>query len=395
MGLQESRDVLEALVVRAERELVNLEPPRYETDWTVIRRPANVQTDTWKTLYPGAAGCPQWLRLGDATSWELEEGRIVADSDGSLRLPSSGSFMDNFRDGYPYAVRNALRPRGGISSSENPVGDLRFEAEVTAAARCEVIQFGLREGSRIYTFTLPGPAAAADETASILAKDLSRSARSPLSRDLEVKREGGWRLETDVSLRVAVENLDDRLTLEVDGEEFLTIDIPAAADQASQINVQVVGGGVVFDDVEVFRDIYYLSDNASISKWFVHEDHYIMLGDNTQDSSDSREWSLARYEWEVDGETRVFEGNFRRVSRDAMGPARYAGNPVIDPDGTTFFFRDKWGSRHAIPNSERSNAQPATTLNPEVPKELVVGRALVVFWPLKPAYKLWRLKWIR
>ena len=362
------------------------DPPRYESDWEVLRRPKNVQADTWKALDVGAPGRLQWRRMDNASAWEVSEDRIVAAGDGALRLPSNSSFMDDFMDGYPREVREKLVKRRGIPSANNPIGDLRFEAEVQAEAECLEVVLELREGTRIYTFTLPGPAAPENETPSILARDLSRSARSPLSRDREVKLEQAWRLPADAEIELAVQNLDDRLAMEVDGEEVLSLEIPAATDQTSNLQLSVRGGGVEFEAVEIYRDIYYLSDQVKVSQWYVDEDHYVMLGDNTQDSSDSREWTLARYHLpDVDG---VVEGNYRGEEEN---PQRVPGGEL----GTMFFFRDEWGTRHACLDSERRNAVPTNQLRSQVPREMITGRALIVFWPLKPSLKLWRLKWIR
>ena len=60
-----------------------------------------------------------------------------------------------------------------------------------------------------------------------------------------------------------------------------------------------------------------------------------------------------------------------------------------------FFFRDEWGTLRSCLDSERRNAVPTNELRSQVPREMITGRALIVFWPLKPSLKLWRLKWIR
>jgi len=362
------------------------DPPRYETDWTIIRRPKNVQADTWKSLDAGFTGRHQWRRMGDASTWEVAEDRIVAKGDGSLRLPDAGSFMDDFKDGYPRLVREALRRRRGVPSGNNPVGDIRFEVEITPSEGCVEVKIELREGSRVYDFHLPGPAAAGDRTASILATDLSRSARSPLARDRETELEEAWRMEAGDTVKIAVENLDDRLTLEIDGERALSVEIPAATDQTSNLQLVVTGGGVEFDEVEIFRDIYYLSERMKVSRWYVDADHYVMLGDNTQDSSDSREWTLARYHLpDVEG---IVAGNYRGEEEN---PRRVPGGSM----GTMFFFRDEWGTLHSCLDSERRNATPTNELRSQVSREMITGRALVVFWPLKPSFRLWRLKWVR
>ena len=362
------------------------DPPLYETDWTIIRRPKSVQADTWKSIDADSTKRAQWHRLGSASSWTIEEGHIVAKGDGYIQLPGDGSFMDHFKDGYPRAIREEMQRRRGVPSGNNPVGDLRFEAQVTAGDGCEEVRIEFREGSRFYSFSLPGPAAAEDQTPTILATDRSRSARSPLARDREARLEKTWQLEAGNTVEIAAENLDDRLTLEIDGKEVLSVEIPAATDQASNLRLHVVGSGVEFDDVKVLRDTYYLSDNMKVSRWYVDEGHYVMLGDNTQDSSDSREWTLARYHLpDVEG---VVAGNYRGEEEN---PQRVTGGD----QGTMFFFRDEWGTLHSCLDSKRRNAAPVNELRSQVPREMITGRALIVFWPLKPSFGLWRMKWIR
>ena len=367
-------------------DLPKSEPPRFESDWTIIHRPSNVQADTWKTLDVGAQGRHAWRRMGSASSWVIGDGHILAKGDGALRLPANGSFMDDFYDGYPRAVREGLRRRRGVPSGDNPIGDLRFEAEVTASATCSEVRIELREGSRVYAFILPGPAAAEGEVAVIHASDLSRAASSPLARDREARHEFSWRMRAGASFEVAVENLDDRLSLEIEGEELLSLEIPAATDQASNLHVRVQGGEVEFDEVDVLRDIFYLSDRVKVSRWYVDEDHYVMLGDNTQDSSDSREWILANYH--LPGVEGVVSGNYRGEEEN---PRRVPGGP----EGTMFFFRDEWGTLHSCLDSDRRNGSPARELHSQVSREMITGRALIVFWPLKPSLGLWRLKWVR
>jgi hypothetical protein len=128
-----------------------------------------------------------------------------------------------------------------------------------------------------------------------------------------------------------------------------------------------------------------------------------MLGDNTQDSSDSREWLYAKYRWDGPGsEGEWVRGNwFPPHPRDPLN-----GNPIQvlgDPEGPRVFFRDEWGELHNFV------LEPGS-LGPQedaryVPRELIVGRAVVVFWPQTLLWPpnwfdsgvpaVWRLQWIR
>ena len=85
------------------------------------------------------------------------------------------------------------------------------------------------------------------------------------------------------------------------------------------------------------------------------------------------------------GSGEVFRGNYRPNNE----------NPRVVqglPGGAEQWFRDEYGELH------HWKAAQAERLTPEavslVPRELITGRAVVVFWPIKPSFKLWRLTWV-
>src|SRR5262249_44772913 len=97
-----------------------------------------------------------WSPDAGAKTWTIH-GReeVLARGPGSVRLPSDGgSVMDSYRDGYPGKMAQRLK-----SFATYPVGDLRLEGEVRAHPNLKSLSLEMREGSRVYRFTLPGPAA--------------------------------------------------------------------------------------------------------------------------------------------------------------------------------------------------------------------------------------------
>ena len=59
----------------------------------------------------------------------------------------------------------------------------------------------------------------------------------------------------------------------------------------------------------------------------------------------------------------------------------------------TVFFRDVWGERHSF--DQRGSTRGDDKPQPFVPRELITGRAVLVFWPMAPSLNVWRLQWIR
>ncbi|MCB9915525.1 MAG: signal peptidase I [Planctomycetes bacterium] len=357
--------------------------PDAASDWTILRRPRSVQQEVWKQLYAGRDGLPGWKALGGASEWSVGDDTIEARGDGSLRYPPSGSVMDDYRDGYPLTVRKAIRTNA--LSSRHPVGDLRVEGELTARSGCERVTLELREGSRRYRFELPGPAAPEDATYAVDAGEAVASDQSPLGEGRSVRGASPWHLPAGDGVAVAVQNMDDLLQLELDGEIVLQLEIPPASDQTSCVFVHVEGEGVDLEDLAVSRDIYYLSDTVKRYEWDIPAEHYLMLGDNTQDSSDAREWMLECIRYPRGEGGTVYRGNLRAQNNN---PRVVTG----EPGGPVQWFRDEWGELHHWPlaDAERLTPEPVSFVS----RELITGRAVVVFWPLKPSFRLWRLKWV-
>ena len=366
--------------------------PPGEGEWEIIRRPEPVQREVWKELHPLRPGADRWAPVREsaagATEWSVTAERIRALGAGALRYPEHGFVEDDYRDGYPLAIRKKLLTS---KPGRNEVGDLRVDGEIEAAAACARLVVTLHEGAREYRFELPGPAAPEGARPRIAVSGLD-PADGGLAGPLEAAADAPQRLGAGDATCFAVQNMDDELLLEWDGEPLLRLEVPPARDQRSYVTLALVPAPdapadallAEIDEPMVHRDIYYTTLGTRETEWYVPADHYVMLGDNTQDSSDSREWSLARLEWPgVEG---VLRGNNLQNK-----------NPFTvlhGPGGAVTWFRDEWGELRFAPAAAVAKASPPVENAPFVPRELVTGRALVVFWPFKWDLGIWRLEWI-
>jgi hypothetical protein len=132
------------------------------------------------------------------------------------------------------------------------------------------------------------------------------------------------------------------------------------------------------------RDVYYTSDDSKTTELTIPPGFYFMLGDNTQNSSDGREWTFDRLSWPGAGS----EG------KPVRGNRRAGENPVqaMTDSGMQTFFRDEWGELWVFPTqtSTRQSPEPA----PLVARDAICGRAVFVFWPIAPSYDAYRLRWV-
>jgi len=344
--------------------------------YRILRRPIPVQEEVWKRIYPKDPRYSSW-RVDKGKSWVVR-GRdsIDARGDGAVRLPNdNGVVFDGYRDGYPGTMGDVLA-RARVSG--HPVGDLRIEGEVEALPGCKSMAVLLREGSRRYFFELPGPAAASDATPGIRAEGI---VTSEAVAEPAVRAARPFRLPAGQSVSFAAQNMDDLLVLEVDGDRIAELEIPAATDQASNFELRIEGEGADFRGVEVYRDIYYTEDGKN-SEFQIPPGCYVMLGDNTQDSSDSRFWTFITMGPNAEGEW--VRGNYF----PPQNPVTVSGEPA----GPRVFLRDEWGDLHNF--TAQSDSPPRMEPAPFVRREMIVGRAVAVFWPISLARKVWRLQWV-
>jgi len=353
-----------------------------DDEWKVLRRPQPVQREVWKRMYPKDPRYSSWRIESGAKGWSIQgRDRIQARGDGTVRLPNDGgSVIDDYRDGYPGDLGDTLS-RVRLVPSGHPVGDLRIEGEVRAQPGCTSVAAILREGKRKYVFELPGPAAPEGEAPRIRTEGVEANpSLAPAAR-----AKASFRLPAGKSVEFAAQNMDDLLVLEVDGERVAQVEIPSASDQTSSCELAVQGEGADFTSLELYRDIFYLEDNVH-SEFHIPDGCYVMLGDNTQDSSDSRYWTLTTMD---PGET---PGEEKKPIRGNYFPPQ---NPIVvpgDPRGARVFLRDEWGDLHTF----LSNESPKANLEwaPFVRRDMILGRAVAVFWPISFGHRVWRLQWV-
>jgi signal peptidase I len=355
-------------------------------EWHIPRRPEPMLEGVLKRLDSDG----EWRKL--AGDWDVEGDHIKANGPGSVRFPrSNSSVMDGYADGYPEGIREIIAKNPARTpNGTNHVGDLRFDSELEARANCSIVQVTLHEGTRSYSLRIPGPAAEPDAKPELLIRESSPKVGSSANRidDSDLQASEPFALKAGDSVHLRAENLDDRVSLWLDDEEIFSVEIDAIRQvvlNRTGVSLETEGGGADFGEVELHRDIYYTS-NVRRAKWKLPEDGYVVLGDNTQNSSDSRDWSLTR--WQLTGgeeQGHVIQGNERDKENPRFGK---------DPDrGTLVFLHDEQGERHVFPQTQARRLAPE--LMSYVPRSLIRGRAVLVVWPISPSLGVYRLKWVR
>ncbi len=362
--------------------------PDETSEWTVARRPQRVLEEVLKELDPGDAA--YWdVVESPGGDWQVEPRTIRARGTGRARFHTQrGAILDRYQDGYPAQILDELDLRQKPSST-NPVGDLRVDGEVRAFIGCEWVAVELDEGTRRYRFVIPGPAAPSDAVPSVAVLELGGGNGDEIVVTA-VQADRPYRLPAASGIEFAAQNVDDLLRLEVDGDVLCELEVEPASDQRSAAWISASGEGADFEELQVYRDIYYLDQGVTGLR--IPEERYFMLGDNTQDSSDSRAWKW----WQLqvtDAETGDLElrGNNMSNAPNPLERNPHTFHPSTGGSWTRFV--DEWGETWILPQDQvrADGVEPA----PFVPRELITGRALLVFWPISVRHRLARLQWIR
>jgi signal peptidase I len=358
-----------------------------EEAWSVLRRTPPVMADTWRSLEKRDRRSSSWGIVAGGADWRMSGREILARGDGRARFrPDDDSVRDRYTDGYPDALRSDIA-ENHRASGIHPVGDLRLTGEIVPEAGTEEVVITLSESGQVYDFRLPGPAADAGDAPTLRHTSAEGTAAG------ETRAEAAWRLPAGEATAFAVENLDDRLVLELDGEPLLALDVEPVPVPRSAIEIALTGAGAELSDLMAFRDVHYYWPDRPSEVWQVSipEGHYVMLGDNTQDSADSRDWESVTYSWEGGAEERRERGNYRPDLVQANPvPIRIEGEPA-------WAFRDEWGELHWLRESQvvsRSTLTNQGERSPLVPRELILGRSVAVFWPIDLGRRMWRLGWL-
>jgi hypothetical protein len=233
---------------------------------------------------------------------------------------------------------------------------------------------------------------------------------------------------------VAFANVDDAVELHVDGDrvfrrEYETDGRPGPSRVPNAVEIEVAGGRVRFEGLAVDRDIAYTTtmDGPCATRFRVPPDRYVMLGDNSGNSHDSRRWRVGlfvtkdgrRYRFErhllpdrhagaprrvgdrlrfvdVEGIPReirltdlvrpygVNEGN-GAVIRLADGRELEALRERIRYEDDRIELTDLAGREHVLTAEDLAVPDRAMLDHaPFVSRDQIVGEAFFVFWPLLP-----------
>ncbi len=405
-----------------------------------LHRPASVAESHWREIFP--ARIETWdlgdplgdVLITDGGKWDQIDDRLDAFRvalTGSRRSASLvyakdgvGGLVNHVSDGYPTWVAKAMRQDGsdGLGREQQVVQDARISFAFTPKRTPDGVAIRLQVRDPGGEATRFGFEIEAGQGRLNARRGSDRAETDPITVDLQ----GG------TTTHLSFTHRDDELIAEVDGAEVARLDVSefqvlermgitqfgAERDttrSAASVEVSVSGGDSIdLTDFRIERDLHYLRDRSP-EVIEVPEGHYYMMGDNTQQSVDSRGWTAISIG--VDDDYNIVDPKTHpdaRVLRGNMRPGPLDADPINDENPVPvlskqqMMFTDEIGQMlalHGTPATRSSGGyrwddrdfafedgdttwSPERTAMPFVPREHMLGRPLLTFWPVWPWFRV-------
>ncbi len=311
-------------------------------DGVVANKPPIVQASLWQQIFPKRAASPSAKPKGVADAWKASED-------------------DGWRKAGETALR--LRPRNGklgVAAYRKTlkVPDLRvgFTAAESAADTVAVARITSR-GKRV---VLEVPGVGAEATGSLTV-------------------EGGETIPFDARLgsstRVELAVADGVARAYVAGREVAHASVPMTGGRRIRAEVGGRGGEFVLRALTLDEDVYYRVLDGGLSRFEIPADSYVMLGDNSKNSEDSRFWR---------GRTFHVAGRDEPLVAADTSPDLSGGllRNIVRKGGRVTFV-DADGLPRDLAKSDITSEDPPQPM-PFVHRRDFVGRAALIFWPVPP-----------
>ncbi len=342
----------------------------------IARKPRSARDAMLKTLYPSG-------RSGETfeSTFEVRRGKATPSGDGVdvaadslVRYGHGESVRDQYLDGYDpdWGITGA---GGGQRPSETEnVGDLTLAFDVTPDANCKEVRLVVFANQREHRAVLGVGTTTRIESGKPGASDayVGTNGGSPIVATLDRAL-----LKAGSSTRVEFIHVDQELIVVADGDEVLRYaydGVPTSGSAETGIEFEVVGGGAHVEDLRVRRDIHYTKTGLAASDKGVFQvpaDGLLAMGDNTQNSSDGRVWRGQ--------EVRFADGTV--TYRDATNSGMFGVGELTDIYGETYQITGASRATFHEVQGDRFHY---------VPRKLLLGKALAVFWPIVPHFR-WKL----
>lgn len=334
-----------------------------EGSFRILRKPLRVQKDLWQEVYPvedrewshgiGRPALGEWRAVADAR-FEARAGEEEPEYELAPGRDEDEAWA--YYTGSVYAHGEKVE-----------MGDVKVSFDVRPSRETGRILGVVAFGAETFDFEVP-----------------VGEGECGIRRSGDPAASGPAALEPDAWTRVELVHVDGAARLRIGGEEAASFlyepDFTREFTTLSAVlKIGARGGPCRLRSLRIHRDLYYFTEVGGVFR----ENHslripphcYVMLGDNTVSSKDSRLWVKVRFTLK-DGTVVEGDGDSTLSPTDEE---KYYRND----DAGQAFLTDIDGKRWKLTPADVEDFHPRKEFAPFVPEENIIGQAFLVFWPLK------------
>ncbi len=243
----------------------------------IVRKPANVQESLWVPVYDINFPVKQEI----VKNWKVKDGNWDISADKlHLKLPEGDdqkSYVTFNREMIDYSVYN-----GRITDALS--GDIMFKCNVVTSRNKGGISIILEENEETIEVFLRSSGESTESNMKVFGSIVE----SNIDVFVEPKKE--YRIEFSNVDNEVVFKLNDTIVF----SHQYNSDLSSLKDytKSSSLRIGGINTGAVYDDISIFRDIYYTNTGewGTFKPIEIGEKEYFFLGDNSRNSNDSRYW---------------------------------------------------------------------------------------------------------
>lgn len=332
-------------VVGLPGETVEIRDGDIWVDGAVATKPELVQESLWHEVFPGRELSRKKRKLANA--WSLSE------DDGWRREGDHGVRLSRKAGSTGFA---RYRSRGRVV----PDRRLSFLARPTPGA---VVHATIRSRGVLTTLSIRA-SGGDDETGGVL------RIQSRDEVDLASVPAGDWR----VSLAV----VDGQAIATLNGRELARLEAPLSDGRQNAVTFGGGDGEITFGAVKLEEDVYFRRQGRT--KWEVPEGSFVALGDNSEQSRDSRHWQVSEIDVPHSSIGEAGEGQ-ATIRFSPQLPTEFGTQREnLRREGSDTVFEDVHGVERRIPTAEILSTRHRIAA-PFFRREHLIGRATLIFWP--------------
>jgi signal peptidase I len=257
-------------------ELLELRDGNVWVDGRIERKPPRIQKRAWRRV-TGLRNRDLVWNADERSAWKQTHDGWSVDAQGvrTLALDSTKWPWDMRRGVLDVPVSDWYMGKGATGA----VGDIRLSMTCRVGKGDGVVVLRLEEYGRRYEVVL------------------GIGGESSVGVNGDVYPLKDVTLENDEEYELAFANVDDAVELQIDGDtvfrhEYDTDATTRSGVPTNAVEIDVRDAKVTIEDLAVDRDIHYcVPDGSYLKKIRIPPDRYVMLGDNSSNSRDSRVWS--------------------------------------------------------------------------------------------------------